>query len=145
VLDSVERVIDGDTIVARRAGQVRLIGINASELRRSGTSAGCFGREAAQRLHELLPSGTTIELRLDVHHHDKYRRLLAYVYRHADGLFLNAVLVEEGYAMVATIPPNVAGVNQLLDLQTQARAANRGLWARCFGRSQGDDKQGGGR
>jgi micrococcal nuclease len=84
-------------------------------------------------MHELLPRGTAVGLRLDVQHHDKYGRLLAYVYRQPDGLFLNATLVEEGYAMVATIPPNVAWVNRLLDLQTQARAAHRGLWKGCLG------------
>jgi endonuclease YncB( thermonuclease family) len=130
--DSVAHVIDGDTIVGRNVGKVRLIGINTPELRAGRSSVGCFGSEAAQRMRELLPEGTAIQLRLDVERHDKYGRLLAYVYREGDGVFVNATLVEEGYAMVATIPPNVAHVNQLLDLQSRARDSQRGLWSRCL-------------
>lgn len=127
-------VTDGDTIVGRQVGRVRLIGINSPELHGNHSGVACFGREAAQRTQDLLPLGTAIELRLDVEHYDKYGRLLAYVYRQKDGVFVNAALVEGGYAMVATIPPNVAHVNQFLDLQTIARSAQRGLWARCLER-----------
>ena len=44
----------------------------------------------------------------DVEERDRYGRLLAYVYRARDGLFVNAELVRRGYATVATFPPNVA-------------------------------------
>jgi micrococcal nuclease len=130
--DVIARVVDGDTIVGRSAGRVRLIGINTPELSGHASIVRCFGREAAHRMEELLPEGTAIQLQLDVEHQDKYGRLLAYVYRETDGAFVNAMLVEQGYAMVATIPPNVAHVNQLLDLQTLARAKQRGLWSHCL-------------
>ncbi len=35
---------------------------------------------------------------------DRYKRMLAYVYLE-DGTFVNAWLVENGYAMVMTVPP----------------------------------------
>ncbi len=55
---------------------------------------------------------------------DRYGRLLAYVYLE-DGTFVNAWLVENGYAMVMTIPPNVRNQDVFLKLQ---REAKRGLW-----------------
>lgn len=58
---------------------------------------------------------------------DKYGRLLAYVYLE-DGTFVNAWLVENGYAMVMTVPPNVRHQELFLRLQREAREAKRGLW-----------------
>lgn len=58
---------------------------------------------------------------------DKYGRLLAYVYLE-DGTFVNAWLVENGYAMVMTVPPNVKYQELFLKLQREARGARRGLW-----------------
>ena len=40
----------------------------------------------------------------------------------------NETLVREGYAQVATFPPNVKYVDRYLEAQREARAASRGLW-----------------
>ena|SRR5829696_1719095 len=40
----------------------------------------------------------------------------------------NETLLEEGYAQVATFPPNVRYVDRFLAAQEEARAAGRGLW-----------------
>ncbi len=58
---------------------------------------------------------------------DKYGRLLAYVYLE-DGTFVDAWLVEQGYAQVMTVPPNVKCQGLFLKLQRRAREAGRGLW-----------------
>ncbi len=58
---------------------------------------------------------------------DKYGRTLAYVYLE-DGTFVNASLVEHGYAMVMTFPPNVKHEALFLRLQREAREQKRGLW-----------------
>jgi endonuclease YncB( thermonuclease family) len=55
---------------------------------------------------------------------DRYGRLLAYVYL-KDGTFVNAWLVEQGYAQVMTVPPNVKYQDLFLKLQREAR---RELW-----------------
>ena len=41
---------------------------------------------------------------------------------------MNAWLVENGYAMVMTVPPNVKCQDLFLRLQREAREARRGLW-----------------
>lgn len=58
---------------------------------------------------------------------DPYGRLLAYVWL-SDGSIFNETLVREGYAQVATFPPNVKYTDRFLEAQREARAANRGLW-----------------
>ena len=44
----------------------------------------------------------------DVEARDRYARLLAYVYRKRDGLFVNLALAPDGFAAPLSIPPNVA-------------------------------------
>ena len=45
-----------------------------------------------------------------------------------EGTFVNAWLVEHGFAQVMTVPPNVKHQELLLKLQREASEAGRGLW-----------------
>lgn len=81
----VEKVVDGDTIVVERGGErvtVRLIGIDAPEATalRKG-AAECFGNEATTHARALL-EGARVTLKTDPSQdtHDRYGRLLAYVF-----------------------------------------------------------------
>jgi hypothetical protein len=40
----------------------------------------------------------------------------------------NETLLQEGYAQVATFPPNVRHVDRFVGAQKEARTASRGLW-----------------
>jgi micrococcal nuclease len=53
--------------------------------------------------------------------------ILAYVFLD-DGTFLNARIVEEGYASLMTYPPNVKYADLFTKLYRQARENKRGLW-----------------
>ena len=66
-------------------------------------------------------------MEFDVQQVDRYNRLLAYVYLE-DDTFVNAWFVENGYAMVMTVPPNVKHQAFFLKLEREAREAKRGLW-----------------
>ncbi len=85
-----------------------------------------FGKEAAEANRKLV-DGKTVRLEFDVQQVDRYNRLLAYVFLE-EGTFVNAWLVENGYAMVMTVPPNVKYQELFLKLQREAREARRGLW-----------------
>jgi micrococcal nuclease len=130
-----ERVIDGDTIVARvdgREERIRYIGIDTPETVKPNTPVQCFGPQAHALNARLLGgAGTPLSLRFDRELRDRYGRLLAYVYRMRDGLFVNARLIDAGAAHTLTIAPNTAHEAQLSQLQHRARAAGRGLWAAC--------------
>lgn len=125
---TVTRVIDGDTIEVELDGQiyrVRYIGIDTPETVDPQQPVQCFGREAAERNRQLV-AGRAVGLEKDVSETDRYGRLLRYVW--VDGEMVNAVLVQEGYAMASTYPPDVKYADLFASLQAQAREASRGLW-----------------
>lgn len=130
------RVVDGDTIDADVAGtreRVRLIGIDTPETKKPDTPVQCFGPEASSFTTSLLPEGTALRLERDVEARDAYGRLLAYVYRADDGLFVNLEIVRRGYAHLLTIPPNVAHVDEFVAAAREAESADLGLWGGCSG------------
>jgi micrococcal nuclease len=131
---TVTRVVDGDTLVVRVRGadeRVRLIGIDTPESVKPRTPVQCFALEASARTKALLPPGTAVRLERDAELRDRYERLLAYVYRQSDGLFLNLALAREGFALPYTFPPNVAHADEFVAAAAEARQARRGLWSRC--------------
>ena len=107
---------------------MRLIGIDTPESVKPGSPVECFAREASALLERLV-EGRRVRLELDVEERDRYGRLLAYVHR--GELFVNLELVRRGYASVATFPPNVRHVEELLRAQREARAERRGQWRVC--------------
>lgn len=131
VAAKVLRVVDGDTIdvlLNNKETRIRYIGINTPETKRPGTPVEYFGKEADQANRQLV-EGKTVYLMFDVERQDKYGRTLAYVWL-APAVFVNAWLVEQGYAQAATYPPNVRYADLFVRLQSEARLANRGLWAK---------------
>lgn len=131
---TVKDVVDGDTIVVMVRGQrekVRLIGIDTPESVDPRRPVGCYGKEASAFTKSLLPKQTKVRLELDVEARDTFHRLLAYVYRTSDNLFVNAELARQGYATTLTLPPNIAMASEFRTLVSQAREANVGLWHSC--------------
>ena len=137
----VRHVIDGDTIELSDGRLVRYIGLDTPELRRrarpgdrewrAGVGDGWvedpepFGREAKEANRRLV-EGRSLRLEYDAQTHDRYGRWLAYVF--VDGRMVNAALLEDGYAQLLTIPPNVKYAQQLRRAAREAREARRGLW-----------------
>ena len=72
-----------------------------------------------------------MDLRIGREARDRYGRLLAYVYRASDHLFVNTELVERVLARTLTIPPNDAFAGRLARLERTASTAGRGLWSAC--------------
>lgn len=127
-------VIDGDTIEVRLGDgeeTVRLLGIDTPETVAPGKPVDCFGPEASERTKALLPPGTVVRLTRDVEARDRFDRLLAYVVRAADDLFVNRALLSEGFARPLSIAPNHAHRVDLSAAAAEARAAGRGLWSAC--------------
>jgi micrococcal nuclease len=130
------RPIEGDTVVVRIGGRdehVRLIGIDTPESVSQQVPVECFGPEAKHRTAELLPAGTRVRLERDIEARDKYDRLLAYLTRVDDGVLVNLLLVEEGFAESAAFPPNTAHQPDFDRAQADAKQAQRGLWPQCGG------------
>ncbi len=124
---AVSRVVDGDTIEVSPAvggiADVRLIGMDTPETY-GGTEP--YGQKASAFTTQRL-EGRQVALEFDVERIDPYGRVLAYVYL-PEGTMFNEVLLREGYAQVATFPPNVKYTERFLDAQREARAEGAGLW-----------------
>ncbi len=124
----VTRVVDGDTIEIEGGQKVRYIGINTPETVDPRKPVQCFGAEAKKR-NEELAQGKYVRLEKDVGDKDKYGRLVRYVY--AGDVFVNLVLVKEGFASSYTYPPDVKYQNQFLEAERKAREQKHGLWGAC--------------
>lgn len=123
---TVERVIDGDTIVAGGV-KLRYLLVDAPEI--TDGHAACYGASAAQFNADLV-LGQTVDLRYEPVCEDAYGRTLAYV--RVAGQDVNRLLIERGYACVLYIPPDGdARVDELTAVQAAAQAARRGLWGAC--------------
>jgi micrococcal nuclease len=129
----VVRVVDGDTIAVALAGRVervRYVGIDTPESVKPDTPVQCYAHKAAAENARLV-AREQVRLVLDAEPRDRFGRLLAYVYRARDGLFVNAALVRGGFARTLTIPPNVRFAARFRALAAQARNGGRGLWSAC--------------
>lgn len=115
----VEFVHDGDTVTcideANKPQKIRLVGIDSPELNQP------FGREASNALRHKLAGG---RVRVEGDARDQHGRLLGTLW--VDDRNINRELVADGWAWV------FGGFNpdpDLLDAETAARTARRGLWS----------------
>jgi micrococcal nuclease len=125
----VVKVVDGDTIdvvIDSKQYRVRYIGVDTPETVHPTRGVEPGGIEASNRNKQLV-GGKTVYLEKDTSETDQYGRLLRYVWLE-DGTMVNAQLVGEGYAQVATYPPDVKYQDRFLALQRKAMEEGLGLW-----------------
>lgn len=125
-LVQVEAVYDGDTVgisTGHRHENVRLIGIDAPEMGQRP-----WGEKSRSHLEGIISSSAgRVFVEYDVDRRDKFGRMLAYL-RTQDGRLVNIMMVEDGYAVLFTIPPNVRHAGRLAEAQRLAREKRLGLW-----------------
>jgi micrococcal nuclease len=124
-------VTDGDTIVVRLRGgeveRVRYIGVDTPEST-PDQPLECFGHQAAERNREMV-GGELVSLELGPERRDDYGRLLAYV-RTRDA-FVNARLLEGGYARTLAIAPNDGRAPLFARIEARAGRRGLGMWGYC--------------
>jgi micrococcal nuclease len=124
----VVHVVDGNTIDVQLDGRkvrVRYLGMNTPETKHPTKGQEPCGPEAAEANRRLV-AGQMVRLELDVQPWDRYQRLLASVY--VSDVMVNAELVRQGYAQMATYPPNVRYADRFRQVQQKARTARSGCW-----------------
>jgi micrococcal nuclease len=129
---TVERVVDGDTIVVDADGvelYVRYIGMDAPEAVKLDTPVQFMAPEATQANAQLV-SGQTVILERDVSEADDSARLLRHVWVDRDGtLFLVGLeLVKAGFAQATPVPPDTKYEALYADAEAAAKAAGLGIW-----------------
>lgn len=127
---TVTEIIDGDTIRLDNGIVVRYLGIDTPEKRikkgeRWIDAPQPFSREATEA-NRALVLGKQVTVEYDVERRDKYGRTLGYVF--SGDVLVNRALLEQGYAVLYSRPPNVKYVDELVAAQAQARREGRGLW-----------------
>jgi len=131
---TVVRAVDGDTIIVRAEGRdwdVRLLGIDTPETVDPRKPVQCYGPEASHFTKRLV-TGRRVVLRYDREQHDRYGRVLAYVYlASGQDRFVNGRLVRLGYARTFPFAPNTEHAAELAALEREAALAGRGLWSAC--------------
>ena len=130
-LYQVVRIIDGDTVEIEYEGaltSVQLIGVNAPETVHPSKPVEPYGKEATAFLQKLVLN-RFVYFEFDGSKKDKYDRLLAYVYRDSDNLFVNVEIIRQGYGKTdARFPFNYMKLFQYHE--SQARTARKGVWSR---------------
>lgn len=133
----VRHVIDGDTLVLEDDRVIRYVGIDTPEIGKKRAPE-CFGREATIQ-NRTLVEGKRVRLETDVSDVDRYGRALRYVYR--GDLFVNQLLVREGYARVLSISPDTKFQELFRTEERAAREARRGIWGEtCAAPAREDDR-----
>lgn len=116
------KALDGDSIIVRKAGrevEVRLLSIDAQE-------RGQPLADAARSETRRAIVGRSLRLVTGPEKHDRYGRLLAFVF--VGDTLVNEALVEAGLAVAYFRAPNIAQADVILAAQKRAHAARRGLW-----------------
>lgn len=118
------KVIDGVTIEVLLDGQtraVRYLGIDLPAVAPRLDSA-----DLAKAYNSQLVAGKIVQLARDQSDANETGQLLRYVL--AGGVFVNRVMVENGYAIANSLPPNVSCALVFQQAEEQARQALRGVW-----------------
>lgn len=140
------RVVDGDTIIVNYNGEeksVRLIGMDTPESVNPDNSKNTeYGKLASEFTKNLMTDLDSVYLEFDVSATDKYNRLLAYVWKNEPvsseqsmdidfikNNMLNAVLVNQGYAINKVYKPNVKYASVFENIRNEAEKNKTGLWS----------------
>ncbi|MFX3637339.1 MAG: thermonuclease family protein [Candidatus Pristimantibacillus sp.] len=127
----IKRVVDGDTmrvLINNQEETIRLLLVDTPETKKQGTPVQPFGPEASDYAKEILITGKSVKLEIDVSESDKYSRLLVYLW--VDDILFNELLLVKGLARVAYVyPPNVKYVEQFRALQKQSQESSIGIWS----------------
>lgn len=120
------RVKDGDTILLDGNETVRLIGVDCPESKDPYAPVQFFAKEAYLFTKRLVER-KNVRIEFDRDEIDVYGRTLAYVYL-ADGTFINAEIIKQGYGYAYTQFP-FKYKKDFLQYEKRAKKNNLGLWA----------------
>ena len=121
------RVVDGDTLLLADHTRIRLLGVDTPETKRPDTPVEPFGPEASA-FSKAHVEGRTVRLEFDKERHDKYGRVLAYVY--VGDWFLNEELLRAGLGHAITNHPYSESMKRRFRAaEREAKRQHLGIWS----------------
>lgn len=124
----VAQVFDGDTVQLRDKRRVRLIGINALELKETSKEVHKLAEEAKDALKRWIDARSAdLYLTLDRQGFDHYGRVLGYLHD-AQGVDAGEHLISQGLAYAVAIAPNVSRAECYFSAEDRARSHRLGVW-----------------
>jgi len=123
-------VIDGDTVVLDSDIKVRLIGIQAPKLPlgRDGFETWPLAQQAKEAL-EKLALGKNVEIRYGGAEIDRHGRVLGHMFVGDDQVWVQGAMLMVGMARVYSFPDNRFCLNELYQIEAQARVDRVGIWS----------------
>ncbi|MEI8350200.1 MAG: thermonuclease family protein [Candidatus Omnitrophota bacterium] len=126
----VVEVVDGDTVRLANGKLLRYIGIDTPEIHIKQNNRFLYApqpfAQEAKKYNAKLVANKFVTIEFDVEKTDIYGRLLGYCF--VNGVLINAKMLEEGFAVTYTIPPNVKYVDTFVKLQREAQHNKKGFW-----------------
>lgn len=125
----VKQVNDGDTVTLSDGRRVRFIGINTPEVNHGNLSKSePYANKAKALIERYVRKGDKIRLVFDKTKHDKYGRVLAYVYSKT-GRNLALMQLQKGFAKHWVIGKNDKFWKCFQTAERQARKRKKGVWS----------------
>lgn len=116
-------VIDADRLLLTSGKEVECLGIYVPPLSKK------FKVEVMAEIRKLVDA-KPVRLEFDSTGEGPTGKLLAYIY--ADGIFVNAELVRNGYAFLLPSSEKLKHGKYLVELENQARTEKRGFWNEAY-------------
>lgn len=125
----VKKVYDGDTLSTEQGQKIRFIGVNTPEMRHHGQASEPLAQQAKNYLKAW--QGKRLLIQTDQQKTDHYGRTLAHVFS-PDGKNISALLLQQGFGFLISIPPNLNYQNCYLQHAKQAQVQHKGVYAHAY-------------
>jgi micrococcal nuclease len=129
---TINRVIDGDTVLLQDGRTVRYLNIDTPETKKPNTPVQCYGKEASD-FNRGLTEGKTVTIVAEKELQDRYGRELRFIFlkgKNVDDITqsVNAQMVQKGFARSSIYSPNNRFEKEFISLEQSAQKKDLGVW-----------------